>query len=150
MSVHEGHHLERMGCPPAAWRYAISVHRSPRRARIAFALWVGVIIFVVVPWYRIQDHSHWAGVQWIPVPPFRLRDMVANTLFYIPFGYLGLRAIDRRVWRVVVLAALVSLLTEFSQVYSHGRFPSATDLVCNTLGAWVGALWADWRIRRRS
>jgi glycopeptide antibiotics resistance protein len=122
------------------------------RARVAFALWVGVIIFVVVPWYRIQDHSHWAGVQWVPflTPPIRLRDIVANTLLYIPFGYLGVRAIDRRVARVVVMAGLLSLLTEFSQVFSHGRFPSSTDLVCNTLGAWAGALWAVRRARRSS
>jgi glycopeptide antibiotics resistance protein len=127
------------------------VQTSSRRARVAFALWVGVIIVVVVPWYRIQDHSHWAGVQWIPfvTPPLRLRDIVANTLFYIPFGYLCLRAIDRRVSRVVVLAGLLSLVTEFSQVFSHGRFPSSTDLVCNTLGGWVGAMWADRRARRR-
>jgi len=132
--------------------YAISVQTTSLRARVAFALWVGVIIFVVVPWYRVQDHSHWAGVQWVPflTPPIRLRDMIANTLFYIPFGYLGVRAIDRRVGRVVVLAGLLSLLTEFSQVFSHGRFPSSTDLVCNTLGAWAGALWADWRVRRSS
>jgi len=128
------------------------VHTPSLRARVAFALWVGVIIFVVVPWYRVQDHSHWGGVQWVPflTPPIRLRDIVANTLFYIPFGYLGVRAIDRRVGRVVIIAGLLSLLTEFSQVFSHGRFPSSTDLVCNTLGAWVGALWATWRVRRSS
>lgn len=123
---------------------------SSRRARVAFALWTGVIVVAVVPWYRIQDHSHWAGVQWIPFqPPLRLRDIVANILFYIPFGYLCLRAVDRRVWRVVLAACALSLLTELTQVFSHGRFPSATDLVCNTAGAWLGAVWAE-RARRPS
>jgi glycopeptide antibiotics resistance protein len=125
------------------------VHRLPsRRAKIAFALWVAVILFVVTPWYGIRDHSHWARVQWIPFvsPPIRVSDIVLNTLFYMPFGFMYVRrSASRRIWKAVAAAAVLSALTEVSQVYSHGRFPSTTDLVCNTVGAYLGAIWAGSR-----
>jgi glycopeptide antibiotics resistance protein len=122
---------------------------------LALALWVGLILLAVTPWYGVQDHGHWERVEWMPfqTSPLRLRDIIANTLFYIPFGFLCLRALNvraRSVMRVVAAACLLSLMTEFSQVYSHGRFPSSTDLVCNTLGGWLGAVWADWRAGRRA
>jgi glycopeptide antibiotics resistance protein len=128
------------------------VERASRRARIGLALWVGLIVFVVVPWYRFQDHSHWGVVQWIPftTPPIRLRDIVGNLLFYVPFGMLFARAVNRRPGAVVLAGFLLSLATEFTQVFSHGRFPSTTDLICNTLGAWAGALWARSRDGRSS
>lgn len=125
------------------------MERPSRRARIGLALWIGLTLFVVVPWYRLQDHPHWGRILWFPLAsPWRLRDIIANTLFYIPFGLLWSRAVDPRVSRVVLAGCLLSLLTEFSQVFSHGRFPSTTDLVCNTVGAWWGAVWAQARLRR--
>ena len=117
---------------------------------MALALWIGVILFVVTPWYDIKDHSHWANVQWIPFvsPPVRLRDIVANTLFYVPFGYFYVRATRRgEVWHAVAAALLLSAMTELTQVYSHGRFPSATALLCNSTGAYLGARWAARRGR---
>lgn len=125
------------------------MHSPPsRRAKIAFGLWVAVILFVVTPWYGIRDHSHWARVQWIPFvsPPIRLSDIVLNTLFYMPFGFMYVRrSASRRIWKAVAAAAVLSALTEVTQVYSHGRFPSTTDLVCNTVGAYLGAIWAGSR-----
>ena len=115
------------------------------RATIALALWVAVILFVVTPWYGIRDHSHWARVQWIPFvsPPIRIWDILLNVLFYVPFGFMYVRrSSSRRLWKAVVAAALLSAVTEVSQVYSHGRFPSTTDLICNTVGAYLGAIWA--------
>lgn len=126
------------------------MHTPSRRARVALALWIGVILFVVTPWYGIRDHSHWANVQWIPFvsPPVRLRDIVANTLFYVPFGYFYVRAMRRgEVWHAVATALLLSAMTELTQVYSHGRFPSTTDLLCNSTGAYFGAIWAARRGR---
>ena len=125
------------------------MHTPPsRRALVALALWIGVILFVVTPWYGIRDHSHWARVQWIPFvsPPIRLRDIVANTVFYVPFGYFFVRGTrNSSVGRTVMAAMLLSAATEVTQVYSHGRFPSTTDLLCNSAGAYLGALWASRR-----
>lgn len=104
--------------------------------------WTGVILLVVLPWASFQDHSHWARAQWIPfvTPPIKLRDLVGNVVLYMPFGWLAIRrfraqAVSRTVWVALVL----SVLTEWAQVYSHGRFPSTTDVTCNVLGAWLGA-----------
>jgi glycopeptide antibiotics resistance protein len=122
--------------------------RSSRAARIGFLAWLGVVVLVVVPWFSMQTHSHWAAVRWIPFvsPPFKILDIVANALFYMPFGFLLVRGFTSRGRRDAVIAGFcLSALTELTQVYSHGRFPSATDLACNTLGAYLGAIWADSR-----
>lgn len=113
---------------------------------------MGFTLFVVVPWYAVKDHSHWDRVQWVPfvTPPIRLRDLVANTLFYVPFGILYVRAARHpRVWKAVCAGLALSLATELTQVYSHGRFPSTTDLICNTVGAACGAVWAVSRAATR-
>ncbi len=39
---------------------------------------------------------------------------------------------------VVTAAAAVSIATEWVQLYSHMRFPMATDVACNVIGCWAG------------
>ena len=112
-----------------------------------FALWTGLILLLVPPWLNYQNHAHWARVAWVPFfsEEARLRDIVANVLLYAPWGYLWVRQRrepSRRVWPVMVFAAVLSIATEASQSYSHGRFPSATDVTCNVLGAFAGAGYA--------
>ncbi len=114
------------------------------------ALWTGLIVLVVFPWFHYQNHTHWQRVAWIPFvsPPIKIRDIAVNLLLYAPWGYFGARSMrSRRVWVVVALAAMLSLVTEWSQLYSHGRFPSATDLTCNILGACAGAMYERSRTR---
>ncbi|MEQ1760224.1 MAG: VanZ family protein [Vicinamibacterales bacterium] len=104
-------------------------------------VWVVVIVLMVAPWWSFDSQAHWERVKWAPflTPPVNPDDLVANVLLYIPFGYLGFRLDPmRRPWLVVGLAVLLSLVTEISQVYSVGRFPSTTDLTCNVYGAWLG------------
>ena len=118
--------------------------KQPRRM---FALWTGVIGLAVVPWLNFQNHSHWQRVGWIPFvsPPVKLMDIIVNVLLYAPWGYFWARQRrdpSRGVWTVIVFAAMLSIVTEASQSYSHGRFPSATDVTCNLLGAFAGAEYA--------
>lgn len=112
----------------------------------ALVVWVGLICFAVVPWWSYQDHAHWARVRWVPFvsPPIRARDLIVNLLMYVPLGWWGSRVgRGTTLGRVVLGAALLSCATEFSQVFSHGRYPSLTDVVCNVAGALVGgALFA--------
>jgi glycopeptide antibiotics resistance protein len=121
-----------------------------RAAYFALAAWVAVILAAVVPWTDYVGHSHWGKVQWIPFssPPVKPIDIIANVLLYLPFGYLGVAGSGsrRRGWIVVGIAAVLSLLTEWTQVYSHYRFPSMQDALCNIAGAWLGA----WYCRRRA
>jgi glycopeptide antibiotics resistance protein len=123
-----------------------SSHRPAVRARIAFGVWTAIILATTVPWTDLVGHTHWGKVQWIPfvTPPVKLLDVVVNLLLYCPFGYELIRATPPRVrgWHAAAIAGSLSLAVEWSQLYSHSRFPSTQDLLCNVSGAWVGAAWA--------
>lgn len=104
-------------------------------------LWTLVICACVIPWTDLQNHSHWARVQWIPfvTPPVKAVDIAVNVLLYMPFGYLFARWMGRcGVVRVAACAGALSLFTEWTQLYSHSRFPSLTDTTCNVIGALIG------------
>jgi glycopeptide antibiotics resistance protein len=102
-------------------------------------VWVLVIVGIVVPWYAWQDHAHWMNVVWRPFgdSPLRPLDAALNVLLYTPLGW-SLKRSGWRAWAIVAAATGLSLVTEATQVYSHSRVPSMTDVVCNAAGAWVG------------
>jgi glycopeptide antibiotics resistance protein len=97
------------------------------------------------PWGDLQNHTHWDRVAWIPFvsPPTKAYDVVQNLLLFAPFGcFVALSVFPSR-RRGVLYAALLTLVVGFageaSQLYSHSRFPSATDLTCNVVGAALAA-----------
>ncbi len=94
------------------------------------------------PWRGFQDHSHWGRVAWMPFvsPPVRPVDIIFNLLLGVPLGLATVSAFPRRTVVVAGVALAVSLAGESTQLYSHSRFPSATDLVCNVAGAVAAAL----------
>jgi glycopeptide antibiotics resistance protein len=112
------------------------------RSGAARLLWTIGLVAVSVPFDDLHAHTHWAKVGWIPfvTPPVKRSDILANLLIYFPLGYFE-RVRDRR--RMVAQAlgesAAIAFATELTQLYSHSRFPSSTDLVCDCLGAAVGA-----------
>jgi len=112
------------------------------RRRAAHAVWTAAIIATCVPFTNLQNHTHWYKVQWIPFysPPVKLTDVAANILIYVPFGFLGRPRKDLRVRfkRGVTAAALLSTAVETTQLYSHSRFPSSTDIACDVIGAAIG------------
>jgi glycopeptide antibiotics resistance protein len=117
------------------------------RGRWPLTLWTVLIALAVVPWANYQHHSHWQRIGWIPFgsPEVRLRDIILNVLLYAPWGYFCARSLRDgagRIWLVIGFAAALSITTEASQLYSHGRFPSATDVASNMLGAYAGAILA--------
>jgi glycopeptide antibiotics resistance protein len=115
-------------------------------ARIGFGVWSALIVAATVPWTSVVGHTHWQKVQWIPFrsPPIKLFDVLVNVALYLPFGYQFVRAFPprARAWQAAALAAALSLVVEWTQLYSHSRFPSVQDVVCNALGSWVGAITA--------
>lgn len=120
-------------------------------ARWRLLTWMMVVVAVVVPWTSWVGHSHWGRVDWLPFsPPLRKRDIALNVLLYVPLGYFFVRdgRLGNRVGMAVALAFGLSLATEFTQVYSHGRFPALTDVVTNTAGAWIGAAIARREVRQ--
>lgn len=119
--------------------------------RFRAVVWTLVIIGGVVPWASWTDHAHWGRIEWLPFTRnVRLRDVLLNILFYVPFGYFvtARRAASTRANVVLAAAGLafgLSAITELSQVFSHGRFPAMTDVVTNTTGAVIGAWLASRR-----
>jgi glycopeptide antibiotics resistance protein len=79
-----------------------------------------------------------------------LDDIVINILGFMPFGFIVYRyrrlaKPDGRAWNVVwavCVGATLSLAIELTQVWLPNRDSSATDLFCNTLGTFLGALVA--------
>ena len=117
------------------------------RKRIGLAAWSALIVAGTVPWADFVGHTHWQKVQWIPFssPPVRVRDIVGNVAFYFPFGYFLMTAFPSRarVWHAVLLGGALSFILEWSQLYSHWRFPSVQDLLCNIVGSSAGAITAS-------
>jgi hypothetical protein len=117
--------------------------RRSWRAAIAFVGWAAVIVGATVPWTDLVGHTHWQKVQWLPFlsPPVKAIDVIVNVLLYVPFGYAWVRAspFRGRLWHAAALAFVLSVAVEWSQLYSHSRFPSVQDILCNVCGAWVGA-----------
>ena len=113
------------------------------KARLFLLLTIVIIVLAVFPWGDFQGHTHWEKVGWIPFvsKPLRIRDIIANVLLFMPFG--AAIALNVRPSRAVVLASLsgatISFIGETTQLYSHTRFPSATDFVTNTVGAALAA-----------
>lgn len=117
----------------------------PSVARI-FAVVFGIVAFAADwPWGDLQNHTHWDRVAWLPFvsPPVRPTDIVQNLLLFAPFGcFVALSTLRSRRQGVMFAASLTLLIAfagETSQLYSHSRFPSATDLTCNVVGAALAA-----------
>lgn len=95
--------------------------------------------FLIPPW---KDVSY-------DVPNYR--DIVINVLGFIPFGFCfflyrqppgGARWLPDAL-NVVVAGVVISLTIETIQVWLPGRASSMTDLLCNTAGTLLGALFAQ-------
>jgi len=85
-----------------------------------------------------------------PIGMSDLDDIAVNILGFMPFGFIvyGYRRLAKpggRGWNLVwtvCVGAVVSLVIELTQVWLPNRTSSATDLVTNTLGTFLGALLA--------
>ena len=72
-------------------------------------------------------------------------DVLLNLLLFVPVG-VGLYAGGLSLPRATAACAALSLGIELLQYAVPGRDPSAGDLLTNTLGGWLGALFASrWR-----
>ena len=118
-------------------------------ARLLLIVWLVLFALLVLPWRDLQDHPHWYKVAWIPFrSPVRLLDIAVNVAAFVPFGVLAALSsgtIRRWHWPLVLIAAfLLASGAEAAQLFSHWRFPSATDVASNVIGAALGA-WMVWR-----
>jgi glycopeptide antibiotics resistance protein len=116
---------------------------SRRVSRWGLVASIAMVVALVCPWTDFQSHTHWSRVQWVPFRPAQVRrvDVVQNVLLFAPVGVFAAAATSSPWWwlRAAVVAAPLSVITEWTQLYSHSRFPSATDVASNVLGALAGA-----------
>lgn len=75
-----------------------------------------------------------------PESGFWVRQAVGNLLFLLPLGLLGPIALPRldRWWRVLLVAAALSLAIEIAQLWIPDRAFDVDDLLLNVLGAALG------------
>jgi glycopeptide antibiotics resistance protein len=117
-----------------------------RSSSLTLSIWVCVIVLVAVPWNNFGTHAHWERVVWIPFSKDTdLLDVIANGLFYFPYGVLvaavGKTGRRHPVAFAVTTAAALSVITEFTQVFSASRIPAVSDVIANAVGALVGSWW---------
>lgn len=76
-----------------------------------------------------------------------LEDIVLNTVFFLPFGFIPTLTRARGTpvpWRRVALIGFgLSLGIETTQLFTPMRYPSLFDLASNTTGALLGAYFAE-------
>ena len=108
-------------------------------SRLALSL-LGYVIFAILfltfnPFYlAIPDRIHF-GLNTYPA------DVIENVIMFLPVGFLYRLIFKRRgAW---LLGALISACIEIGQIFIPARTPSPTDLLVNTLGAGLGALFYD-------
>ena|SRR5436190_17370643 len=109
--------------------------------------WIPVVWAISFPWSGLTSHPQWDRVHSIPFtdPADRPRDMIANIMLFVPFGY----SYGRRgaVWQAVAIAAAISVTAETTQLFSTTRFPSATDVTSALVGAALGAMGSSLLMR---
>ena len=106
--------------------------------------WIVVVAALSGPWFGIVGHPQWERATWVPFhgAEDKPRDIVANLLMYVPFGWSF--AATRRGPRGVLLALgaslAVSVAVEAPQLFYRFRDPSATDVFMAICGGGVGSL----------
>lgn len=90
-------------------------------------------IWSVVGW------CSWNGCEFISYP---LIERLANVALFVPFGLLlaGLLPRGHRAWGIAI-AVMVSVAIEVGQLlFLPGRYPSASDIITNSLGGTIGVV----------
>ena len=105
---------------------------------------VGLVLAAAFPWGDIGGHPHWSRVVWVPFVSRRVRplDVAGNFLLCAPLGVVAGLQFRRGVMIAGLSALSLSVFVEAMQLFSHDRYPSGTDVVCNVAGACVSALVA--------
>ncbi|MEO7407782.1 MAG: VanZ family protein [Vicinamibacterales bacterium] len=106
--------------------------------------WIPVVWLLSFPWIGFTRVPQWTRVHTVPFadPADKFRDVAANILLFVPFGYsiAGRRGAIAGLVGAVAAASVVSAGAEATQLFSTKRYPSATDIACATAGALAGAM----------
>ncbi|CAN5838713.1 hypothetical protein BH18ACI5_BH18ACI5_23270 [soil metagenome] len=106
--------------------------------------WILVVWLLSFPWIGFTRVPQWTRVHKVPFgdPADKFRDVAANILLFVPFGYsiAGRRGTIVGLVGAAAAASVVSASAEATQLFSTKRYPSATDIACGAAGAVAGAL----------
>ena len=111
-------------------------------------LWISIAAAVgamTLPLSAFTSHPYWERIVWIPFsdPRGGLLDDVENVVLFAPLGFFLAGQWRNRpfvIGRVLICGAALSACGEFYQVFCPIRYPSVTDVMNNSLGAFLGAL----------
>ena len=105
--------------------------------------WMLVVIAASGPWFGLLRHPQWQRVTWIPFTGAedKPRDVVANFLMLVPFGWSFASERGRRhpIAAAIGASAALSLAVEVAQLFYRLRDPSATDVLMALCGSAAGA-----------
>jgi len=108
---------------------------------------------VSLPWIGFTPEPQWRRVHLVPLtdPADKFRDVAANILLFLPFGYLVARRrpAASALGTACGFAAVLSVSAEATQLFSTERYPSATDVSAAIVGSLAGACVALARRRVR-
>jgi glycopeptide antibiotics resistance protein len=118
-----------------------------------------VIVAVLLLWPHHVDGIIPASLQLLHLTPhqyavaFDVTEAVSNVILFVPIGFL-VNAWLRRPWLTILFGLVFSAACEFAQSFLPGRDADINDVICNTIGAGIGALlavlWYRARARRAS
>jgi hypothetical protein len=107
---------------------------------------VGVIVLSPFRFARPEVlAAHWAVLE-----PGWQADLLLNVVLFLPLGFIGRRipgGASGGIGRWVLLGGACSLGIEAAQLFLAGRYPTATDVLANALGAGAGAWLSDGAVR---
>jgi VanZ family protein len=125
--------------------------RAPALARILFAVYVLLVAYAsLYPFEGWREHVL-SPLDYLRAPAPRYVtgfDVAANVLGYVPYGFLGMAALQPWLARwpallaVVASGAALSLGLEALQSYLPSRVATSLDVTANIAGLAVGALFA--------
>ncbi len=87
-------------------------------------------------------------VAWIVLDGGWATDVVLNVVLFAPLGLLWQRMTGARPLAVLGLALIAALAIEGAQLFLAPRYSTASDLVANGVGAWLGATLSEAAARR--
>ena len=71
---------------------------------------------------------------------YRELEFTANVVMFLPLGvFAGLLIPRRRIWVAAMALPLLSIAVECAQLlFLPERYPTVSDVIANSLGAWIG------------
>ena len=110
---------------------------SPAQRWSAFGLSLAFVLIVTLVPAGVHRHGFASCVF---CNPRALADGLVNVVLFVPLG-LSLRLVGRGLLSATILGGVTSLLIEIAQLEVPGRDPTLSDIIANTTGAAVGALF---------